>query len=368
MSFWKNIKLLIIVFNILLLSDKGMGTEIPRSRFPFIGIRSHYGFIIQHSKEVAGISDSNPWGVEIDLGWHHTSEKTWQYCFCYPRSGFMLSYYNFNNPEVLGNGYAVIPYIEPFLSADKPFSISIRAGLGLVYLDNVYHHETNPENNFYSTQISFLALVNFGLNYRVHKNLNLRIAGNYNHISNGSIKQPNKGINFPTASIGVDYTFSEVNFPIRKKEDYRVEGEKGSTFRISPFFTLKEISKEDKKQYPVFGVTARYSYLLGRMSAITGGIDWVWDGSIKERIEQNNILNSDHKRFAITVGHELLIGKVNFYQELGVYLYSPYAAKDPVYQRYGIEYFFSRKISAGVNLKAHRHVADFMDIRVTFSI
>ncbi|PKP37889.1 MAG: acyloxyacyl hydrolase [Bacteroidetes bacterium HGW-Bacteroidetes-15] len=360
-------KILFIVL-IYFTGFRSYGNEVESDRTPYLGVRSAYGFIIAHSREIASIAKTNPWGVEIDFGWHHTSEKTWRYCFCYPRSGFMLSYFNFNNPEVLGNGYAIVPYIEPYLTADKPFSISIKAGLGLVYLDNVYHPVTNPENNFYSTPISFIALLNFGINYRATPNLNIKISGNYNHISNGSVKQPNKGINFPMASIGADYSFGSTSFPEREKEDYGNEKRHGSIFRISTFLSLKEISKEDKKQYPVFGFSGKYSYLVGRMSALTTGLEWVWDGSLKEYIAQNEIPNSSPNRFSVTAGHELLIGNVNFYQELGVYLYSPFEALDPVYQRYGIEYFLSNKISVGMTLKAHRHVADFMDIRVTISI
>ena len=104
------------------------------------------------------------------------------------------------------------------------------------------------------------------------------------------------------------------------------------------------------------------------MSALSAGVDWVWDGSVSELIKQQELENKNPNRLALTFGHELLIGKVNFYQQLGVYLYSPYKAIDPVYQRYGIEYFIKPKLSFGLNLKAHRHVADFIDFRVTFSI
>ncbi|MEN8158014.1 MAG: hypothetical protein ABFS10_13770, partial [Bacteroidota bacterium] len=45
-----------------------------------IAIRGHYGFIIPHSKAIAGISDSNPWGIETDLAWHLMRERIWKHC------------------------------------------------------------------------------------------------------------------------------------------------------------------------------------------------------------------------------------------------------------------------------------------------
>jgi len=41
---------------------------------------------------------------------------------------------------------------------------------------------------------------------------------------------------------------------------------------------------------------------------------------------------------------------------------------DAVYQRYGILFKISDRVFTGINIKAHRHVADFLDLRtgITF--
>lgn len=63
-------------------------------------------------------------------------------------------------------------------------------------------------------------------------------------------------------------------------------------------------------------------------------------------------------------GHSFLLGRFIFSQAFGVYLYDPYKTNDPGYQRYGLVYRIGKHIQAGVNLKAHRHVADFPDLRI----
>ena len=339
-----------------------------QSRHPHIGFRSGKGFIIQHSRDVASISHSNPWSLEFDLGFHYATERAWNYCNCFPRAGLTLSYFNYNNPDVLGNGYGIMPYIEPFLTPEKPLSISLRAGLGLVYLDNVFHPINNPENHFYSTKISFLAHANISLNYRINQEYLVKLSANYNHISNGSIKQPNKGINYPMVSVGVDYNFSNPDFTSHEFTNYSQDEIGGSFLRISPYFTLKETSKDDMSQYPIMGLSVRYGWKLRRLSSFTVGIDGTWDGSVRQRIREEGIDGSDHKRLAVALGHDLLIGRVLFYQQVGAYIYSPYKPRDPIYQRYGIAYHVARNIYVGLNLKAHRHVADFLDFRVTFTI
>jgi hypothetical protein len=354
--------LLIILFQTVSFDISGNDNRSP----VYIGLRSNYGFIIPHAEKIRSISDSNPRGLEFNFGWHHTGDDAWQYCFCYPRTGLMLSWISFDNPEILGNAFMATPYIEPFFSAGSALSASVKTGIGLAWLDNIYDPVTNPQNHFYSTSLSFHLFMNFGLNWRLNDRLTLILSGYYNHISNGGNSQPNRGINFPTASLGIDYYFPAPDFPVRSREDYRPEEKKASSVRLSAFYTWKEISKEDRRQYPVYGFSPKYSYLFGRLSAVSAGFEFVSDGSLRERIRMHELPGSDHRRFSVFAGHELLIGKFNFFQEAGVYLYAPYTPKDRVYQRYGLEYFIFEYLSAGLSFKAHRHVADFLDFRVTY--
>ena len=159
-----------------------------------LGIHVHRGFIIAHSKAIKDVSHSNPWGIEMDFNWHLKKQDAWKYCFCYPRVGFSLFYVNFDNPDVLGYSIATAAYAEPFINAEKRLNYSIRFGTGPVYLSDVYDSVTNPDNLFYSTYIAFLVYLNFSVNYKISPTLTLRGAFNYNHISNGGIKNPNKGL------------------------------------------------------------------------------------------------------------------------------------------------------------------------------
>lgn len=337
-----------------------------------VGVRSNWGFIIPHSNKIEELSHTNPWGIEIDINWHLIKKETWQYCFCYPRTGFSLMYTNFSNPEVIGSAFALYPFIEPFISAEKPFSLSIRFGMGPVYMTKIYDPEENPENFFNSSHLSFIVVLNMGFNYRVSPNMNLRIAGNYNHTSNGGIKQPNLGINFPTINAGLDWSLSPAHFPIREKNSDLIPNPKKFRFDIYLFGTGK-IDKKNSKSYIISGLGCNFSERVGRINAMTCGVEWINDGEIKYLAKKNQIRDKfgkiiDHHRAGILFGHELLLGRFIFSQQLGFYLYSPYEPLDPVYQRYGIFFKISDRVFTGINIKAHRHVADFLDFRtgITF--
>jgi hypothetical protein len=332
-----------------------------------IGLKSHYGFIIPHSESIKRISFSKPWGAELDLSWHLADNQSWQYFYSYPRVGVAVSYINFGNPAVLGSGLTTVAYAEPFLAAQNKFSFSFRLGTGLAFLNKVYDAIKNPTNLFYSTPLSFVMMANAGINYRLNPHLMVRLSGYYNHISNGGTKEPNKGINFPTLSIGLDYTVIPVEFRQRTPEEWSRLHTQKTRYKVALMGITKTAFPGDRTRYPLYGVTGYVSHVVGRINAFTTGLEWVSDGSLREKIRQSDTPDISHRRAALTVGHEFLIGKFTFSQQLGLYLYCPYPARDPVYQRIGLEYKLTNHLFMGTNLKTHRQVADFLDLRLGYT-
>jgi hypothetical protein len=333
---------------------------------PFsLGLRSHYGFIIPHSVTIRGVSDSRPWGAELDAALLLTGDRAWDYCFCYPRMGLSLSYFNYGNPEVLGNSYSLLYYVEPFLSYHQKFNASFRTGIGASYLDTPYHPQTNPTNLFYSSPLSFLLQVNLALNYRLDPHWNLRASGYYSHISNGGMREPNKGINFPTASLGVDYTLHPPVLPNRPRSRSGSTGSRKQYFEGAAFFTAKPVRPGERQRYVIFGLTGTYHREVSRRSALNGGLQWAADWTLREKARRDNE-KTDFNRLSLIAGHDLLIGRFEFSQHLGAYLYSPYRAMDPVFQRYTLKFRATDKVFAAVSLKAHRQTADYLDGRIGY--
>ncbi len=333
-----------------------------------IALRGHYGVIIPHSRAIAEISNSNPWGIEADLAWHLMRERIWKHCYCYPRTGFSLNYFNFNFPEVLGHSVALYPYIEPYIRPQKKLSISFRFGIGPAWVTKVYDPVSNPDNFFFSNHLSFIAMLNAAVNYRLSNRLTARVGVNYNHISNGGLKEPNVGMNFPTLNGGLDYSFTEVNFPRRTKDTMQVLYVDKCWFDAYVLGIAKNAEKGEDEMYPVIGAGIYYNYLAGRIIALNAGMEWISDFSVKEKIRREYINDPaaapDHNRAAILVGLDLLFGRFSFIHQWGIYYYEPYPARNRAYQRYGLNLRFTERFYLGINIKSHGHVADLMDARL----
>ncbi len=328
-----------------------------------IGIRGHYGFIIPHSEVIQDQANSNPWGVELDVSLHLVGEKTWERFASFPRVGISLSYINFDNPEVIGSSISLATYFEPTLAIRNRLNFSFRMGTGITYLTRPFHPETNPENQFYSAALSFILVANVMANYRINSTLQARAGIFYNHVSNGGIKQPNKGINYPTASIGLEYLINPYDFKARPKTDWRTLHTDRFRVKTALFGTAKTLNNEDTRRYAIIGLTGYGSYIVGRMSALTVGLEWATDFSQRQRLRSQG-LDNDFNKGSFNVGHELLLGKFTFSQQLGFYWYRDTFDKPFYFQRYGLEYAINSKYFVGFNLKAHGDIADFLDFRV----
>ncbi len=331
-----------------------------------LGVRLHYGDILSHSKVIEQVSHTNPYGIGFDINRLMVKEKSWRQCNCFSRVGLSVNYFNFDNPDVLGSCINTTIYAEPLIRPKKRLFFSMRAGTGVSFLTTVYDEETNPENMFFSSHISFVLLTHGYIHYSLHKRWNITAGACFNHISNGGIKLPNKGMNFPTFTIGLDYTFRPLQLPAYGK--LSLDEIHTNRFRktFTCFLTGKVMNANDsydQKFCYIFGCNATLGYVIGKFSSLSGGMEWISDRYIHEKLRRIND-NTDHNRLAVLIGHDAIVGRVVFSTHLGVYIYSPRKPMDPVYQRYGLVYQVSDKFFAGFGLKAHRHVAEIMEVRL----
>jgi len=339
----------------------------PRSPWN-VGASGHYGYIIPHSKAIRQVANSNPRGVQVDVSKHLTSQKVWDQCKCYPKVGGSFTYFNYDNPKILGSSWNLIAFIEPFITHKYKVNPSFRMGAGISYLNNIYDPVTNPDNLFYSSPISFIILASVNVNFRLSEQWNLNVGGSFNHISNGRMKQPNKGINFPTIKLGANYYFTPTVFPDRKsgKTLDEIFPDKWQ-YNLAFFKGLKEVEERGKK-YTVLGAAGTVGRILTRVNSLHTGIEWLYDNSIKERNQRAGEKVGEPAVWAYLLGHELMMGRFSFTQTLGFYINKPFPTHSDMFHRWGLYYKPKDIFYFGVNLKVHKRTADFLEFRAGISL
>ncbi len=199
----------------------------------------HYGFIFAHSEAVQNTAGAHPRGVELETIQQRVDSAVWNICRCYPIKGWSLSYFDFNN-SVLGRGLMGAYFLEPSYKIGKKGQFKFRGSVGLGYLTNPYHAQSNPSNMSYSTRLSGFLRLGVAVSYQVAPKWLLQMGAQYQHISNGGWKEPNKGINWPTASVGVTYFKSRFKLPVYKQPAYKSSQHKKPYFEAGLLLAAKQ--------------------------------------------------------------------------------------------------------------------------------
>jgi len=344
-------------------------TQILRLKPVFsIGAGLQHGFIFAHSPGVQNTKGARPTGAELIFSWQRNDPAIWNLCNCYPRQGFLINYYNYDT-EILGSALTSAFFLEPLFRISKKFQLSFKVSAGLSYMSNPFDSIHNPGNQSYSTKLSGYLLVGGGAWYKINEHFWLNGSINYQHISNGGFRQPNKGINWPTVGVAVSYQKEERNFYSGKKQKEKFWKDDGIRWDLGVFGITKKIRDKNgnSKRLPLIGISVQASKQVGAIHALTAGFELFYDDALKNKIEHDSVTGTSAIRSGILIGHEFLLGKFIFSQRLGVYIINSTDYFTTFYHRWGFQYRFNKQWGVGFNLQAHKHVADFIDLRFVYS-
>lgn len=331
-----------------------------------VGIRAHRGFIIPHSRELIDVSRTKPHGLEVNVQWVESRPERTERTGVVAKRGVVFYYFDYDNPDVLGHSVATAAYVEPMFGVERRLYGSLQTGLGMAYVSKVYDAENNPTNLFFSSHISLLAMLNLHMHYRVAPRWEATMSLNYNHISNGGMRLPNKGMNFPTWNVGVSYAVRPgVVQRAPRTGLWRSEPRNFAWVHAvgSAKTVLADGSFARGEVQWLWGTTVAVGRRIGRLSALSAGTEWIYDGWKRARLELQGS-NRSAWLGGLLFGHELLAGRVRFNVHVGAYVFHQNRETDLLYQRYGLFYAIGNRLLVGSTLKAHRHVADVFDVRV----
>ncbi|HEX2919775.1 MAG TPA: acyloxyacyl hydrolase [Bacteroidales bacterium] len=335
--------------------------------FRFIESGLHLGFIIPHAKEVEPVSNTFPVGADILFHRQDTSYRSWRTFSTYWSSGVRITYYNFQNRDVLGSAFLLNAFAEPIIISRTGWLFSVGGGMGISYHTQKYDEEKNPTNQFFGTKFNFYLSVFGKLNYKITDHLSAVLTTYYNHISNGGIKQPNFGMNFPTLSLGMRYMPEVLTFKRRSEKRDVVQGFSLLTQVMSGYRVVDASGGYPERGFVITGMNIRTSKQLTNHYGVNFGGEFIFDGAIREMIRRSGE-DTDYKRAAINIGQDLKFGRAVFTQLFGFYVYSPYKASSSFYQKYELSYKIRKNIGAGFFLKAHGHVAELMGVQFFYFI
>lgn len=339
---------LFLLFSLLSNPSASFSQEISDSPW-FISFSGEYGKFQVHTKILSPFNGTHPHGTELEISRLFYAKEVYETCGCYAKLGLGLNYFDFDHAS-LGQGFTTIVYVEPFFKAKGQVRISLKAGTGVAWLNNPYHEVTNPVNMTYSTAVSFPLFIGFSAYYFMTRRMAVKTTLSFQHISNGGIKQPNYGINYPVAAIGLEYALQPYRIPPRPVPEPFV---KTRSNEVDIGFTLKEDSTSVNRR-PVVTIIPRHSLRVSRINALVLG------ALIEYEQPVDPAPFTDRIRIGAMTGNEFFMGQFRFGQQIGIYAYTGYSVPSHLFQSYYLNFYFGEHFIAGVQLKAHGRTAEYL--------
>ena len=329
-----------------------------------IGIKLFSGQTFIHTQAVKNVTGAKPYGFEIELAKHQTNFASFNLSGAYVKSGWALSYFNYNT-SILGYGIIASRFIEPHYRISNKLQFSIKASVGAAYLSNPNDAIKNPTNRNYSSHLNPYLHIASGLNLQVAKHTTIGLQSSFHHISNGNLQRPNAGINWITGALSINYYPGNNTLPKYKSIPNNFWKNKKTDIQLGLFFVPQQgyYDRWMAQRKYLLGAFTQATKQIGRTSAVTAGAE-IYYNNFKQDANAKPIASGVVA--GLQAGHVFILGKVNFSQQIGYSFYNKIDFLPSFYHRWGLDYSIGKHYTIGANLKANSDNADFFDFRIAY--
>lgn len=323
----------------------------------------HYGFLMPHTDFISFFVKSHIQSFQLNVGLFANGEKSWHRSYNYPTLGIGYHYSNLGNNIIYGKMNALFAYVDRYyLNLNRKFNFGNRLSLGAAFINKRFDLEENPTNLAIGSKLNAYLNYSFETTHRIFPRTELKLGAGVTHVSNGSFRQPNKGLNFFTVFSGLTYNFYGTKAIVSNQF---VNDSSRNQFIVQGVFGNKQISRKSSSSYLVGGLSAEYAHVITGNS--WGGVvlSFYHDPSLPREMSQTDTTQttaSDKIRVTLNISYELKMGRVSYVFQPGVYLKNPYKVSGDISNRFMVRYQISNQVLASFAIKAHWFaVADFFE-------
>ncbi len=287
------------------------------------------------------------YAVDIALLKQTDGGKEWQVRRKYPLVGVGITYTDYGIDSVYGKCIGLYPVWELPIVRGEKLEWTCRFGYGIGYVTRRFERQPTWDtlNNLVGSRLNNFTMFTTQLRYKLSHNVHLHAGFNFSHISNGSFRLPNLGVNMYGGHVGVRY------FPVTDNP-----GRTGTTPERLPNrwmvqarigLGMIEYNNVDGPMYPVYTATLYASKRYGSRNKILAGVDYSYFTAMYSFLRNNEIEVGNERAHSwegvLFAGHEFIIGRVGIIAQVGVPFRHTYINKDKTIQKLGYAYYILQR-------------------------
>jgi hypothetical protein len=364
-------------------TDTALQDSFPKNSF--IQIRYQLGkFANSHTEGVKYIEANPLQAVELRYGIEGYGRKKWHMLHHYPTYGLGVSKYWFKPTEnILGNPIATYLFFNQSFLQSKRSSFGYDFSIGLSYNWKPYQTQNNPAQNVIGSAIN--VFVGFALQYDVtlSKQIDLIIGPGVSHFSNGRVRSPNRGVNLYSGNASLRYHLSRnqegQNKSKRSYRGVRIKHHLESFKPLYEFYTVGNVgivtTFQDVDKPSIYFWASSINLDFARHYSHIGkygiGIDWFYDGSLKETYQNKFSNNEVPARFlfwpGVHISHEYMVHRWTLVTQAGLNL-KMRGDKGLWFGRFALRYDVSKSIFVRAGVRVYqRFYSDAIELGLGYA-
>ncbi len=341
--------------------------KISRGNANFISATVHQGPILVHTKALENLVQSGFNGFQaVSILWGNQTKgspiRAWEQKLNFPTYGLGATFYTFHRKNTVGNPFSLYGYVNlPILRSryvNVFGQITCGLGFGFAKFDSI----KNPTNTAIGTSTNLTMSYTIQTEIPVSKRTTLKLGTGLTHFSNGTVAQPNLGLNLFDFSVGAKYYFSP-----KKDVPLDLELVRYAHPRYVPNWKLYVMGgwavKQSIPNSPVYwggALTVGYMRQFSYVQKWGFGVDIFYDQSL-EGFPKTDIPFQQYFLQGVHLSHEVMFDRFAIIAHLGRYTWQQIKRDLPIYTRIGVKCHLNPKFFVLLALKSHGGAADMLE-------
>jgi hypothetical protein len=315
-------------------------------------------------------------GIDINILKQTSGKKLWQQRRNYPQIGLGITYTNYGDKDIYGHCIGIYPVIPFHIAGGKRISWDIKLGIGVGYITRSFERQPTWDtiNNLIGSKLNNFTLAATSVKYNINEHLSLQAGLTLTHISNGSFRLPNLGLNLATGHIGIRY------FPGRptpkRITSYLPQLKNRWLLQARMSMGFCEMQGNNGPLYPVYMPSLFVSKRYASRNKVFLGVDYSYYKSLEAFLKNNEIHPGEESRYAtqacVIAGNEFLIGRFGILLQVGVPFKKTARENDGLYfPKMGYNFYVLqnetgpiKELSVHSYIKANRFEADLIEFGI----
>lgn len=324
-------------------------------------------------------------GYTLQILKQTTGKHDWEKLYNFPRYGIGISNFDYLSNREMGSPFAIYGIFNSKIKQWEKFRWSYDINFGISFNSKPFNWEENYYNVSVGKKNNMYVGLGTAFTYELGKYFDVGLNLKFNHLSNGGLKMPNKGLNFVAPQVSLIF-FPERNH-IDTERTLSIPNKKYETWELSSFFGKKNVhyrgeGRSEKNwfegfDYKVYGLEGFYMRQYSRKSAYGLGVGITKDEHYNNVmfmeggvLQQKKRFSHDQMLFSIIPSYRLIIDKLHLNIGLGYYVLKKTSRYDnsSLFQRIGLQYQLTDHFFASFGINAYNfHQANYLEWKLGYT-